>query len=62
MPTNNSKGYKKGITTKSVKGAKEAVENLSDEYFIGAFWLLIVYKVLFLLFYFLEFQLCNFIL
>ena len=53
---------KKEITTKSVKGAKEAVENLSVEYFIGAFWLLIVYKVLFLLFYFLEFQLCNFIL
>ena len=45
-----------------MKGAKEAVENLSVEYFIGAFWLLIVYKVLFLLFYFLEFQLCNFIL
>ena len=48
--------------TKSVKGAKEAVENLSDEYFIGTFWLLIIYKELFLLFYFLEFQLCNFIL
>ena len=62
MPTNNSKGYKKGIMTKSVKGAKEAVENLSDEYFIGTFWLLIIYKELFLLFYFLEFQLCNFIL
>ena len=41
---------KKGITTKSVKGAKEAVENLSVEYFIGTFWLLIVYKELFLLF------------
>ena len=53
---------KKEITTKSVKEAKEAVENLSVEYFIGAFWLLIVYKVLFLLFYFLEFQLCNCIL
>ena len=61
MPTNNSEGQK-GITTKRVKGAKKAVENLSVEYFIGTFWLLIVYKELFLLFYFLELQLCSFIL
>ena len=40
---------KKGITTKSVKGAKEAVENLSVEYFIGTFWLLIVYFINFIL-------------
>ena len=33
---------KKAIATQSVKGAKRPVENLSIEYFISTFWLLVV--------------------